>query len=577
MHWGLQKCLGGPSRGLFPARRTTLIVAAVTACPIIATAQIAPPLIPPAEQAGRELQRFEDAPSPQARPGGPSITLPSTQAPEGAEDIALVIRRVEISGSTVYARSDLEPLYRDLIGRRVPLQAIYELAQRITARYGNDGYVLSRAIVPVQELDPAGATVRLEIVEGYVSAVEWPREKLARYQDFFSDYEAAITADRPINVRTLERYLLLANDLPGLRFKTALKAAPRGRGASILVVEVEDKPFDAVARLDNRGTKARGPYQFLAQGTINNLLGQHEALTLTYAGAPQVRELQLVAAGFRKVLNSEGLTLFADVSYGWGRPGTSVLELLEFKTRSLIVEGGLTYPLIRSRERNVNLTALAFMSDSTSDVLGADYNIDRLRGVRARLETDFADRFGGINQFNVTLSQGIDGLGATKNGQIFASRIAGRTDFTKVEVYASRLQPLVGGLSALIAGYGQYSPTALLVPEQCGYGGRLFGRAFDPSELLGDRCWQVSAELRYDIASSSPQIPHIQPYFYLDRGQVATVAPAMGTPGHITAASAGGGVRLSWQNAFNADLSVMKAVEGPRNDWRFFFVTTARY
>ena len=69
----------------------------------------------------------------------------------------------------------------------------------------------------------------------------------------------------------------------------------------------------------------------------------------------RLRELQLVAAGFRKVLTSEGLTFFADASYGWGRPGTAVLELLEFKTRSLIVEAGLTYPLIRSRERNVNL------------------------------------------------------------------------------------------------------------------------------------------------------------------------------------------------------------------------------
>ena len=56
-------------------------------------------MIPPAERAGRELQRFEEPPPPQARPGGPPIILPSTQAPEGAAGIELVIRRIEISGA----------------------------------------------------------------------------------------------------------------------------------------------------------------------------------------------------------------------------------------------------------------------------------------------------------------------------------------------------------------------------------------------------------------------------------------------------------------------------------------------
>ena len=42
-------------------------------------------------------------------------------------------------------------------------------------------------------------------------------------------------------------------------------------------------------------------------------------------------------------------------------------------------------------------------------------------------------------------------------------------------------------------------------------------------------------------------------------------------------ASAGGGVRLRWQNYVNVDLSAAKAIEGPRDDWRFFFITSARY
>ena len=36
------------------------------------------------------------------------------------------------------------------------------IAQRLTAKYGNDGYVLTRAVVPPQELSPDGAVVRIE-------------------------------------------------------------------------------------------------------------------------------------------------------------------------------------------------------------------------------------------------------------------------------------------------------------------------------------------------------------------------------------------------------------------------------
>ena len=79
--------------------------------------------------------------------------------------------------------------------------------------------MLSRAIVPVQELDPNGAVVKIQVVEGYIETVEWPRDLLARYRDFFTYYGAQITAERPVNIRTIERYLLLAGDLPGLKFK----------------------------------------------------------------------------------------------------------------------------------------------------------------------------------------------------------------------------------------------------------------------------------------------------------------------------------------------------------------------
>ena len=183
--------------------------------------------------------------------------------------------------------------------------------------------------------------IRIHVVEGYVDQVVWPMEKLSRYRDFFSDYTARIVADRPANIRTLERYLLLANDLPGLRFSTSLKPSATNPNASTLIVEVKEKTFEGVGRIDNRGTIARGPWQYLGQLTVNNLAASHEAFTVTYAGTFQFAELQFISANYRQVLNSEGLTAFANASYGVGRPGTAALQFSRLPHALLALRGGL--------------------------------------------------------------------------------------------------------------------------------------------------------------------------------------------------------------------------------------------
>jgi hemolysin activation/secretion protein len=545
---------------------------AMLAVPVVAVAQV----IPPSEQPGRARQQFIEPQAPLARPGGPAIVLPSTVAPRGAEKIKVLVRGVRIVGSTVYSADALAPLYADLIGKSVSLAAIYDLAQRITAKYGDDGYVLSRAVVPPQQLDPKGAVIRIQIIEGWISHVEWP-VRLSRYRDFFSDYAAKIVAQRPANIRVMERYLLLAGDLPGLKFSTSLKPDPKNSGASILVVEVTEKPLEAHAQFDNRGTTARGPLEFLGSATLNNLVGQHEALTMTWAGAIPLNELQYVAGAYRQVLTNEGLTFFADGSDSWGKPGTVQLETLQYRTLGPYGDAGLSYPVIRSRERNLTLSGLFFASNNESAVLGAPFNDDRLRGFRAKADADFADRWQGINQFNFTVSQGIEGLGSTQNGNPLASRAAGRVDFNKIETTVSRTQPLFDRFSLYVSGYGQYAFTPLLSPEQCGFGGRYFGRAFDPSQLLGDSCVEGISELRYDVpAQPLPLAQTAQLYAYSDYGQLYTRAAAVGTPAFQHAASVGGGLRLGWKN-IDCDLSIAKAIDGPRNDRRFFFIVAGKY
>src|SRR5262245_30059442 len=467
-------------------------VLAVAAAMLTASSAFAQ--IPSSELPGRERERFAQPTPALAKPGGPAITLPGSVAPPGADKITLVLRGVRLVGGTIYRSDELSALYQDLIGQPITLAAVYDIAARITARYGADGYVLSRAIVPPQELTPGGAAVTIQIVEGYVDRVEWPAA-LSSYRDFFAEYTAKIIADRPTNIRTLERYLLLAGDLPGLKFKNSLKASATQQSAATLVVEVVEKPIDVIARVDNRGTKARGPYQFSTSTSVNNLLRIHEAFTATYAGAFDLSELQYMAASYRQVLNSEGLTFFASASNHRGKPGTPELRLLEYKTRSNVFEGGVSYPFLRLREKNLIVSGSFFATDDRSDILGTLNTHDKLRGVRLKVDADLAESSGAINQLNVVASQGIKGLGSSENGDVVLSTANGHVDFTKVEATYTRTQPLFERLSLLVAAHGQYAANPLPWPELCGYGGRALARASHPSQPVPDPVVDVAADV----------------------------------------------------------------------------------
>ena len=191
------------------------------------------------------------------------------------------------------------------------------------------------------------------------------------------------------------------------------------------------------------------------------------------------------------------------------------------------------------------------MTNDRSDILGALNTLDRLRGFRAKVDADMADPLGGINQVNLIVSQGFEGLGATSNDSLTKSRANGRCGFHQGRGDASPGCSRSGqGFSALASVYGQWAGNPLLSPELCGYGGRVFGRAYDPSELLGDRCVLLLGELRYDVPVSIPNVTQFQLYGFADAGWLHNIAPVAGTPEKVDGASVGGGIRLGFGSAW---------------------------
>ncbi len=123
--------------------------------------------LPPIEGPGREQQQFREAPAPKAQTS-PLIAIPSTMPAGQAAKIKLVLKRIEVEGSTVYKTSDLEPLWAGLTGKQLSVADIYALRDRIRQKYSDDGWLLAIPVIVPQQASQKAAVIRIKVIEAYI-------------------------------------------------------------------------------------------------------------------------------------------------------------------------------------------------------------------------------------------------------------------------------------------------------------------------------------------------------------------------------------------------------------------------
>src|SRR5205085_6750574 len=104
----------------------------------------------------------------------PALTAPEEGLPsplgEEAKKIKFKLNDIVLSGNTVYSGKELRLLYQNKLNKTLSVPELFEIIQAITNYYRNNGYILSRAILPPQHVK--GGIVHVRIIEGYISGVE---------------------------------------------------------------------------------------------------------------------------------------------------------------------------------------------------------------------------------------------------------------------------------------------------------------------------------------------------------------------------------------------------------------------
>lgn len=513
---------------------------------------------------GQVEKQFVPEPQPRARPE--EILIPETgrhPAPENAAAIRFRLNGVVVEGATIYDRAALAASYESRLGQEVSLADIHAIAGNLTARYRNDGYLLSQVIVPAQTVD--AGVIRLRAIEGSVADVRI--EGVSPTPDLVQALAEKIRAARPLSIAILERYLLLMNDLPGLQAKATLMASKTQAGAAELLIQASERRTAGGIRFDNRGGRAMGPNRLNGDVDLNNLLGPSDRTGVRLVTTGN-RELDYLFLSHEQYAGSEGGKLGLNYQVTRARPQGTVTAPLNLETSGASMALAYSYPMQRSRNENLYLRGSLSAHNGQSEILGAVGTRDRIRALRVGATYDRLDAWRGINVVDVEYGHGLNTLGASAHDDPLLSRTNGRPDFRKLSWYAGRLQSLVEGWSLLAAMSGQHAFTNLLAPELYSFGGTQFGRGYDPSELVGDHGAAFKLELRHK--GRIPGTVSATAYGYYDEGSVRQRTPA-GLAARETAASAGLGLRATLDRQVSVFVELAKplarivAAEGSRD------------
>lgn len=573
---------------------------ALPAAPAAAQAlpQITPPnrtdLIPP------ELRREEQRP--QLTIDGDFERPPCALDRAEFADIRFTVGGAQFNGLDRVAGLSLEEAVADYKGREVPVSVLCDIRAEANAILRRQGYL---ATVEIPEQSLADGVPDFNVVFGKLTSVRvrgdaGPSEKLV------AGYLEKLTQSDVFNTNEAERYLLLADDIPGLDVRLSLRPAAGGAPGDLVgEIAVLRSRGTLDLNVQNLGSRAIGRFGGVLRGEVYDLTGLGDRTTMAVFSTLDFTEQQTVQLGHDFRVGSEGLRIGGQVTWSTVNPSVG-LAGFNVESETWFASINASYPVLRSRKHSL-------FADIGFDYVDQDVQLntvgltrDRVRMVYARLAGDITDqqsvlRAGGYSPFepkfrlrySAEVRQGLDVfsaspdcrpnlLGCLLGGIVPPSRIEADPDPLVARFAAGveyRPQPLV---AFSLDTQAQITNDPLPAFEELAAGSFSIGRGFDPGAVLGDSGVLSAFEIRF--GSQVPKVMNgfaFQPYLFNDLAFVWNEDPSRrpGNPDKLW--SAGGGLRVSWGAGLQGDFSVAVPLDRPDlavtgGDVRFQFSLTAR-
>jgi hemolysin activation/secretion protein len=531
--------------------------------------------------------RIIDSGRPDVRPAVPQAAPAVPPAPvqvEGASRPDVTITDIVLLGRTSVPVPDLVSSVRPFAGRPLTADILRAIAAAIGDVYKAKGFALYGVQLPQQDF--AGGVVRLTVVEGHIEEVRITGDLEGADTSLIRAHADRVRAEHPLRQATLERALLLMNDIPGRKVEANLEPIEGRADAVRLVLSVKRTDVRFGYSLDNLGVHELGRVQGNLTATVNGLLQEGDSTRLQYAFPTDFHRFTYLAGSHTQPIGTNGTTITGSV--GWLRTRPDDRSRLDGEAITGSVQ--ISHPLIRSASETLQLFGRFDTFDSDTALLASQVSDEATRVLRAGTSYSYTDneRKAGLGLYFIA-SQGLDVLGARQGivipGDPDRNLFYGEPDFTKFSLLGVGVLPILDEKLILrLRTTLQYSGRRLPASELFTYGGVDFGHGFSPGALTGDRAMAGSLTVAFPLrtvlqGALGERFDKTELYGFVDGTRVENLYTARLIIGrNDRAASAGVGVSIPvpFVDDTTASFEAAKPIVIPRfglqeDSWRFVF------
>jgi hemolysin activation/secretion protein len=315
----------------------------------------------------------ERPPDADTRPAPPPVEVQPPPPAASQSDAKIFVSRFKLlEPSPLLDETRLTALLAEFGNRENTMAELDRAMSKVTTELRSRGYAFAQAILPQQEvvdnvvgvqvipgrLASPGGTPQIEVKGAAARRLEEQRAK-----DIVAN---AITDPVALDIRQVERGLLLLNDLPGVRGSGVVIPGSEP-GTLGLSLDLSEGPlFGGWLGGDNFGSRSTGVTRVVGDLRINDPTGRGDAGDLYLSHSEGTNS---ATASYGTPIGLSGLRSRLAMSYMRYELGGELAQL-DGKGSSAWVSAGLSYPLRRTRASSVFLTASLDAKRLRDELLG---------------------------------------------------------------------------------------------------------------------------------------------------------------------------------------------------------------
>lgn len=453
----------------------------------------------------------------------------------------VLIKGFRITGQDLLPEAQLLELLADATNSELSLADLESMAERITVHFQQKGYLVARAYIPAQEIKDH--IVEISVIPGKYGKIHIEYSDKAPANHIAAKLQPVLPGS-VIKQQTLERSLLLINDIPGVSVRASLSPGETTGTADLRLKISQTKPVTGSVGFDNYGNLYTGRARFATSFQLHNPSGCGDSLSLI--GLTSGDEMTVGQLLYALPAGPNGGTL----TFGYTRMQYTLGEDFVFMDAygmADVKSVQWSYPLKRTQKSDLSVD-IGYQTKQLQDRIGlfSDTTDKKSRSLALTLAGENREP-NWVESYSAGYTDGkleIQSPGALANDQILKTN----GDFAKWNFSYFRRQFLSDRVSAIIKLTGQTANKNLDSSEKLSLGGPYAVRAHPQGEAAGDQGYLFSGELQWLLSQPRAE-KQLYLATYLDAGTVMLNKKSYAGAGDNRRTLAGLGVGLIYGQA----------------------------